>query len=125
MRSARRCAAVAISSNVATVPEQTRTGPVYSPAVDIFENESSITLLADMPGAQADSVQVRLEGGQLTLEAERALTSEASIRYLRMFRVPTMADPNGISAELKNGVLHVHLKKSEAAKPRTIPIRAS
>ena len=111
--------------NPENVAQTARMSREVTPRVDVYENADELLMLADMPGAQADSVQVRLEGGQLTLEAERALTKDASIRYLRMFRVPAMADPNGISAELKSGVLHVHLKKSEAAKPRSIPIRAS
>jgi HSP20 family molecular chaperone IbpA len=107
------------------VAQPTRMSREVTPRVDVFENADELLMLADMPGAAADSVHVRLEGGQLAIEAERALSPQASIRYLRMFRMPAVADPNAISAELKSGVLHVHLKKSEAAKPRTIPIRTS
>ena len=48
------------AASVATAPEQTRTGPVYSPAVDIFENDNSITLLADMPGVKASDLEIDL-----------------------------------------------------------------
>jgi HSP20 family protein len=107
------------------VAQNTRTSREITPRVDVYENPDELLMLADMPGASADSVYVRLEGEQLTLEAERALNSQASVRYFRVFRMPATIDANGISAELKSGVLHVHLKKSEAAKPRTIPIRSS
>lgn len=107
------------------VAQPTRMSREVTPRVDVFENADELLMLADMPGAAPDSVHVRLEGGQLAIEAERALGPQASIRYLRMFRMPAMADPNAISAELKSGVLHVHLKKSEAAKPRTIPIKTA
>jgi HSP20 family molecular chaperone IbpA len=107
------------------VAQNTRASREVTPRVDVYENADELLMLADMPGASADSVHVRLEGEQLTLEAERALTSQSSIRYLRMFRMPATIDPDGISAELQSGVLHVHLKKSEASKPRTIPIRSS
>ena len=53
------------------------------------------------------------------------LPSGDVVRYYRAFRMPEVIDPNGISADLKQSVLHVHVKKSEAAKPRVIPIRSS
>jgi HSP20 family protein len=52
---------------VPTVAEQTRSGPVYSPAVDIFENDNSITVLADMPGVKAQDLQIDLRESVLTL----------------------------------------------------------
>jgi HSP20 family protein len=91
------------------------------PRVDVYENADEVLMLADMPGASADTVNVRLEADQLTMQALRA---QEGIRYRRAFQVPDTIDPEQVSAELKQGVLHVHLKKSEAAKPRTIPIRA-
>lgn len=108
------------AENVAQPARMTRD---VTPRVDVYENSDELWMLADMPGASAKSVQVRIEGGQLTLEAERELGPDANLRYMRTFRVPPMIDPNAISAELKAGVLHVHLKKSEAARPRTIPIK--
>lgn len=94
------------------------------PRVDIYENPDELLMLADMPGADAESVNVRLEAAQLTLQALRASEGQG-VRYHRAFQVPDLIDPEQVSAELKNGVLHVHLRKSEAAKPRTIPIRTS
>lgn len=82
-------------------------------------------MLADMPGAASDSVSVRLEGAQLTFESDRMLPGGHAVRYYRAFRMPATIDPNAISADLRDGVLHVHLEKSDAAKPRTIPIRSS
>jgi len=57
------------TANVVTAPEQTRTGPVYSPAVDIFENDNTITLLADMPGVKASDLEIDLRENVLTLSA--------------------------------------------------------
>ena len=94
-----------------------------APAVDIYENGDELLLLADMPGAAAETISVTLEGSQLTITADRGeLPGVERVRYQRAFRVPDGVDPDGISAELKDGVLHVRLKKAPAAKPRTIPI---
>jgi HSP20 family molecular chaperone IbpA len=94
------------------------------PAVDVFENDDEVLLLADTPGATAESIAVSVEAGQITLEAERAAHG-ASLRYRRTFQLPSMIDQDGISAELRDGVLHVHLKKSEKAKRRMIAVRSS
>ena len=97
-----------------------------TPSVDVFENADEYLLLADMPGATADSVAVQVEGGQITLEAQRSMQQgENTVRYRRQFQLPSTIDPDGISAELRDGVLHVHLKKSEKAKRRVISIRSS
>ena len=95
-----------------------------TPSVDVFENQDEYLLLADMPGATAESVSVQVEGGAITMEAERTLPG-GSLRYRRMFQLPSTIDPDGISAELRDGVLHVHLKKSERAKRRVVSIRSS
>src|SRR5579863_995557 len=57
------------NAGVPTRAEQTRSGPVFSPAVDIFENDSSITVLADMPGVKAQDLQIDLRENVLTLTA--------------------------------------------------------
>ena len=54
-------------AGVPSVPEQTRPGPVYSPAVDIFENDNAITVLADMPGVKAQDLDIDLRESVLTL----------------------------------------------------------
>lgn len=97
------------------------------PAVDVYENADELLMRADMPGASADTVKIRLENSLLTLQAQRTANdgSEAALQYYRAFQVPDSVDPEGISAELKQGVLHVQLKKHERAKPRMIPIRSS
>jgi HSP20 family molecular chaperone IbpA len=95
-----------------------------TPSVDVLENADELLLLADMPGATADSVNVSVDGGQITLEAQRTLNGE-NMRYRRVFQLPNTIDPEGISAELRDGVLHVHLKKAERAKRREIAIRSS
>jgi HSP20 family molecular chaperone IbpA len=95
-----------------------------TPTVDVFENEDELLLLADMPGATAESVAVNVESGQLTIEAQRTVHGE-TVLYRRTFQLPGTIDAESISAELRDGTLHVHLKKSEKAKRRVIPVRTS
>lgn len=94
------------------------------PSVDVLENQDEYLLLADMPGATAETVSAQVEGDAITIEAERTMRGDSE-RYRRMFQLPSTIDPDGISAELREGVLHVHLKKSERAKRRVVSIRSS
>ena len=117
------------------VAEQTRSGPVYSPAVDIFENDHCITVLADMPGVNATDLQIDLRESVLTLTArvtvpERpseslVLREYQSGTFLRQFALAETIDQAGIDAQLADGVLRLELPKVERAKPRQITVRAS
>jgi len=104
--------------------QQARPVRELRPAVDVYENADELLMRADMPGASADSVKIRIENSLLTLQAQRE-DGAATLRYYRAFQVPDSVDPEGISAELKQGVLQVQLKKHERAKPRVIQIRNS
>jgi HSP20 family molecular chaperone IbpA len=116
------------------VPEQTRPGPVYMPAVDIFETDNAITVLADMPGVKPDHLEVDLRDNVLTLTGRTtASTSSKETDVLReyeagtFFRQFTLAetiDQAKIDAKLSDGVLRLELPKLERAKPRQITVRA-
>ena len=119
--------------NVPAVPEQTRPGAVFSPAVDIFENDNAITVLADMPGVKAADLKVDLRDNVLTLtgranslegdnEAD-VLREYQSGTYFRQFTLSEAIDQTKIDAQLTNGVLRLELPKVEKAKPRQITIR--
>ena len=123
------------AASVATAPEQTRTGPVYSPAVDIFENDNSITLLADMPGVKASDLEIDLRENVLTL-AGRVSTSgnakESNVlreyrpgTFFRQFTLSETIDQPRIDAQLTDGVLRLELPKVEKARPRQITVRAA
>lgn len=96
-----------------------------SPAVDIYENENEVLLVADMPGVGANDASVRLEPPRLLVEG-RAIARPGlrPVLYERAFRVGEDIEQAGISAELEAGVLRLHLKKSEASKPRRIEVKA-
>lgn len=117
------------------VAEQTRPGPVYSPAVDIFENDNSITVLADMPGVKAQDLQIDLRESVLTLTG-RVTPPESpgesdvvreyrSGAFVRQFTLSETINQSGIDAKLADGVLRLELPKVEKAKPRQITVRTS
>lgn len=122
-------------SNVPAVPEQTRTGPVYSPAVDIFENDNSITLLADMPGVNASDLEIDLRENVLTLTGRVAVSGTAKesnvLRefrpgtFFRQFTLSETIDQPKIDARLTDGVLRLELPKVEKARPRQITVRST
>jgi HSP20 family protein len=112
-------------------PEATQS-VYFTPRVDILENENEITIFADMPGARPEDADIRFENGELTLhgrcsprqEVANYLAAEYGIGdYYRVFSINESIDADKIAAELKNGVLTVHLPKSEAVKPRRIAVK--
>jgi len=104
--------------------------PVTVPTVDIFENESEIMLHADLPGVRKDDITINIDNGRLILSGIRYISTTgalawrelADVEFRRTFAVPQSIDINSVHAELKDGVLHLHLPKSESAKPRQIEI---
>lgn len=104
-----------------------------TPAVDIYENENEILLHADMPGVVKENITVDIDNGTLSISGTRELSSQGTpayeeffnVRYLRSFSVPQTIDVGRVEAELKDGVLRLHLPKSEAAKPRQIEIKTA
>ncbi len=104
-----------------------------APEVDIFENDDEILLFADLPGVTKENLTVNIDNGKLTLRGVNSVNSEGAViwdefgdlEYARVFSVPQSIDVSKVSAELHNGVLHLHLPKSAAAKPRSIEIKTS
>lgn len=113
--------------------EKTRELYEATPAVDIYENEDEILLHADMPGVVKDNISVNIDNGTLSLSGVRKLASKgianweefSDVEYIRSFSVPQTIDVERVEAELKDGVLRLHLPKSEAAKPRQIEIKTA
>ncbi len=117
-----------------TIPaEQTMPGLVFTPAVDIFETEKEITLLADMPGVKANDLTIDLRDNTLTLTADIApleKTDEQDVlveyetgRYYRQFTLGELIDQENIDAKLNDGVLRLSLPKVEKATPKKITVQ--
>jgi HSP20 family protein len=114
--------------------EGTRNVPVYIPAVDIYESENEIVLLADMPGVAPGDVDVDLRDNQLTLlgkvsleeRQERVLLQEYGVGdFYRQFTLSSRIDQGKIEASMKDGVLTLTLPKAEVAKPKKVVVKAS
>lgn len=114
-------------------PAEAREAPTLRPRVDIREDGTGITLVADLPGVPKDRLELRVEGDQLAIDAEMAIPApedmesvhgEVSVpRYRRVFTLSKELDPEGISADLQQGVLTIRIPKARHAQPRRIAVR--
>ena len=109
--------------------------PTVIPPVDVFEDDSGITLLADLPGVARDALGVRIDGDELVIEATAATSGPENMElvygeaqypsYRRQFTLSRELDTERIEAQLKDGVLKLTIPKSESARPRRIEVRAA
>jgi HSP20 family molecular chaperone IbpA len=119
-------------ANAATA-ERTRSGLTYTPRVDICENAEELTLFVDMPGVQPDGLDIRFQNRELSIHGRvqprhqgEYLGCEYGVGdFYRAFAIQEGIEGETINAELKNGVLTVHLPKTQAARPRRIQVKAS
>ena len=119
---------------VTSPAEQTQPGLVFTPAVDIFETEREITLLADMPGVTANDINVDLKDSVLTLtgdvtpwesrEESDVLVEFEVGKYYRQFTLSDSIAQDRIEAKLEDGTLRLSLPKAEKAIPRQITVTA-
>ncbi len=108
----------------------------WSPLVDITEDDKEYLIKAELPEVKKDDVKVTVEQGVLTITGERKFEKEEkSTKYhriersygsfVRSFSVPDDSDPSKVVAEFKDGILKVHLTKSEQARPRQVEVKVS
>ena len=103
--------------------------------VDLYRDGDRYVLHADMPGVDPGSIDVDVDGGQLSIRAQRTMGGQESVRwfareresgsFLRQFALGDGVDLDGISASYDNGVLSVIIPVSERAKPRRISVQSS
>jgi len=105
----------------------------WSPRVDIAETEHEFLIKADIPGVDKDHVKVSVDNGVLTLHGERKSEKEEKDTkfhrverfvgtFTRRFTVPENVGVEGIKAVFKDGILNLHLPKTEKSKPKAIDI---
>ncbi|MGV3741753.1 MAG: Hsp20/alpha crystallin family protein [Burkholderiaceae bacterium] len=115
--------------------EQSAVENTLLPPVDVIEDSAGITLLADLPGVSKDKLTLQLEKNRLTIEGDVGIdlpqdmqSTHAEVRlprYRRVFTLSSELDSEKASAELKNGVLKLHIPKASHAQPRRIQINVA
>jgi HSP20 family molecular chaperone IbpA len=115
--------------------ERTRDSQVFTARADIYETENAIVVLADMPGASEDSIDITLEKNVLNIRAavefevpngHSLVYGEYAVGdYERSFVLPNEIDRSKIEASVKDGVLHLFLPKSPETQPRKIAVKAA
>lgn len=112
--------------------EGLRTG-MWTPAVDIYENNEFVVVKAELPGVEKDRISVEVKEGILTLRGERGFDRElkkesyhrierAYGSFHRSFSLPVSVDQENVTARFQDGVLEVKLPKKEQAKPKQIEV---
>ena len=111
----------------------TRQAPALLPPVDIFEDGSGITLVADLPGVSREDLSIGVDGRNLTIEAPLRLGEADSLvsvyaevranQFRRSFELSSDLDTARIDAGLRDGVLTLRIPKLEQAKPRRVDVR--
>ena len=93
--------------------------------IDVYENESELLLLADLPGVPAEGLDVRVENGELTIVGRRPGQGDKTA-YKRVFALDDAGfDLDKVAAKQQNGVLELRLPKAAQKRARKIEVRAS
>jgi len=112
----------------------TRESDLYmTPAVDIYETERGLTVVADVPGVSKKDIDINVEDKILTIRGTVSrpkrsdmIAQEFSLmNYFRQFRLSDEVDQSKIKASLDQGVLTIELPKAEKAKPKRIEVKTS
>lgn len=112
--------------------EKTVPGRCFVPYTDIYETESALTMVMEMPGVERKDLDILLEGDVLRVEGRidfskydgmEPVYAEYNVGpYARSFTLSGKIDQESISAQLDDGVLTLTLPKSKETQPRRIPI---
>ena len=113
------------------LPETRDTSRFLVPAVDIYETEDALHVIADVPGVREEDLDIRVEDRVLTISGKPSLgTGEDLLMqefelmpYFRQFRLGDDVDQEKIEAKLQHGVLTLHLPKADQAKPKKIKVQ--
>ena len=113
--------------------ERQLAGGNFVPPVDVYEDDHTISLQAELPGMEEKDLDIRLENNILTISGERKFEKEDRQenfhrierqygRFSRSFTLPSAVDAEKIRADFENGILHITMPKSEEARPKQIKI---
>ena len=108
----------------------------WIPTVDISESDGEYLIKAELPEIKKEDVKVTVENGVLTIQGERRQDKEEKGKkyhrversygsFVRSFTLPESVDESAVKAEYKDGVLHLHLPKTEKVKPKAIDVKVA
>ena len=108
----------------------------WSPLVDISEDDKEYVIKAEIPEMKKEDIKLNVHNDVLTITGERKYEKEEKNKkyhrveraygsFMRSFTLPEDADGSKVTAEYKDGLLKVHLPKSEKAKPKAIEVKVS
>ncbi|MGQ0696034.1 MAG: Hsp20/alpha crystallin family protein [Nitrospiraceae bacterium] len=106
----------------------------WSPLVDISEDEKEYVIKAEIPEMKKEDIKISVQDDVLSISGERKYEKEEKGKkyhrveraygsFMRSFTLPEDADGSKVNAEYKDGVLKIHLTKSEKAKPKAIEVK--
>lgn len=118
----------------AEAPAAAETTAAWAPALDMHESEDKLTVEVELPGLEAEDIDISLDDGILHIRGERKFASDVKEEnYHRIERaygyfernvpLPRKVDQDRVSASVNGGVLRIELPKAEEARPRQIPIK--
>ena len=116
-------------------PQGSDRATAWAPALDISERKDAYLVTVELPGVEADDLDITMEDGLLTIQGERQFTSESSSEqqfhrierrygaFRRSITLPAQVQAEQIQASFDNGVLQIVVPKMEEAKPKRIQVR--
>ncbi|MEJ2510837.1 MAG: Hsp20/alpha crystallin family protein [Anaerolineales bacterium] len=115
-------------------PSNPRSAPSY-PAINIWANEDSQIITAEMPGIEASEIDIDVTADSLTISGERNPDTTSNGKsyhrrerdfgmFSRTIQLPFMVDTNKVKAKFTDGILHITLPRAEADKPKKITIKS-
>lgn len=118
----------------APVEEEETLATSFYPAVDIEEKDKEYCVTVELPGVKKNDVKITVKDNLLTISGEKKSEKEEKGKnyhrservfgtFQRTFRLPDLVDQENISAEYKDGVLHITIPKKEEAVAKEIEIK--
>ena len=106
----------------------------WAPLVDIVEDDKNYVIKAELPGLKKEEIKVGVQDDVLTISGERKYEKEEKDKkfhrierafgsFMRSFTIPDDSDGEKVSAEFKDGILRVHLPKTEKVKPKQVEVK--
>jgi HSP20 family protein len=116
--------------------EEAITTADWAPLVDITEDDKEFLVKAELPGLKKEEIKVTVENGVMTISGERKIEKEEKTKkchriersygkFERSFSLPDKADGLNLNADFKDGILQVHLPKTEKPASKTLEVKIS